>query len=95
VLRAEDFLARPADIYAETLAFLGVRPWQPDDFEPRNRKSYAPIDPALRARLEERFAEPNERLARLLGRDFGWGSARGGPAKDAAELGRRDGLTAA
>jgi hypothetical protein len=95
VVRAEDFLARPSDIYAETLAFLGVRPWQPDDFEPRNRKSYAPIDPALRARLEERFAEPNERLARLLGRDFGWGSATAGPAKDAAELGRRNGLTAA
>jgi hypothetical protein len=73
VLRAEDLLARPAETYAETLEFLGLRPFQLDDFVIRNRKPYAPIDPQLRARLEERFAQPNERLARLLDRDFGWG----------------------
>jgi hypothetical protein len=75
VLRAEDMLARPGEVYAETLAFLGLRPWPLRDFMRRNRASYAPIDPVLRARLEERFAEPNARLARLLDRDFGWGSA--------------------
>lgn len=75
VVRAEDFRARPGDIYAEIVAFLGLRPWQPAEFPPRNRASYAPIDPALRARLEERFAEPNAHLARLLARDFGWASA--------------------
>jgi hypothetical protein len=78
VLRAEDFLARPAEVYGDVLGFLGLRPWQLNDFVPRNRGSYAPIDPALRARLEERFAEPNARLARLLGRDFDW------PLPDAA-----------
>jgi hypothetical protein len=75
VVRAEDFRAKPGEVYAEIIAFLGLRPWQPDEFPPRNRASYAPIDPALRARLEERFAEPNARLARLLDRDFGWSSA--------------------
>lgn len=74
VLRAEDFRARPAEVFADVLAFIGVHPWDPGDFVPRNVGSYAPIDPALRARLEERFAEPNARLARLLGTDFGWTS---------------------
>jgi hypothetical protein len=75
VLRAEDFLAHPAEVYAEVLGFLGLREWRLDDFTPRNRKPYAAIEPAARVLLEERFAEPNARLARLLGRDFGWGSA--------------------
>jgi hypothetical protein len=34
--------------------------------------SPAPIDAALRERLEERFAEPNARLARLLGGESLW-----------------------
>jgi Sulfotransferase domain len=75
VLHAEEFFARPAEMYAQVLAFLGLRPHRPDNFRHRNRASYAPIDPKLRARLEERLAEPNARLARLLGRDFGWGSS--------------------
>ena len=74
VLRSEDFLARPDDIYAEVFDFLGLRPWQVRDYEPQNIGAYAPIDPELRARLEERFAEPNARLAQLLGRDFAWSS---------------------
>ena len=72
VLRSEDFLARPNETFAEVFAFLGVRPWKVPGYEARNVGSYAPIDPSLRARLEERFAEPNARLAELLGRDFGW-----------------------
>jgi len=74
VLRAEDYFARPAEIHAEVLEFLGVRPWQFKRIEHRNRASYSPLEPALRAELEARYAEPNARLERLLGRDFGWGS---------------------
>lgn len=91
VLRAEDMLADPAAIYAETLRFLGARPHQLDDFVARNRASYSPIDPALRARLEERFAEPNARLARLLGRDFAWGP----PGTEGAGTSDRDRRSAA
>jgi hypothetical protein len=54
------------------LDFLGLRRWRPRSFGRRNPGKYAPIDPATRRRLEEHFAEPNERLARLLGRDFAW-----------------------
>jgi hypothetical protein len=88
VVRSEDFRARPGEVYAEIISFLGLRPWQPTEFTPRNRASYAPIDPALRARLEERFAEPNARLAQLLDRDFGWGSAApaAGSTADSVEI---------
>lgn len=89
VLRSEDFLAQPAESYAEVLEFLGLRPWRLDKFVPRNRKAYAPIDPALRTRLAERFAEPNARLARLLGTDFGWRSvpSEAEPHAEAKEVG--------
>jgi hypothetical protein len=95
VLRAEDFLARPTEIYAEVVAFLGLRPWLPRDFVHRNLGSYAPIDPTLRARLEEYFAEPNARLARLLGRDFAWGSTASPTEPVDEKRVRRDDVTAA
>jgi hypothetical protein len=75
VLRAEDLLARPAETYFEVLEFLGLQPHTLDEFVRHNRPETpapAPIAPELRARLQERFAEPNARLAALLGRDFGW-----------------------
>jgi hypothetical protein len=76
VLRAEDFAARPAEIYAEVLGFLGLRASRPRDFPAVNWVvSSATIEPALRARLEQRFAEPNARLARLLDREFAWSTA--------------------
>jgi hypothetical protein len=62
------------EIYAETLDFLGLPPWELSGYEPRNPTADDLLDPALRAQLEERFAEPNAHLARLLGRDLGWGS---------------------
>jgi hypothetical protein len=74
VVRSEDFFERPADTFAQTLDFLGLQAWKPPGYEPRNPSADAPLDPALRARLEERFAEPNARLAELLGRDLSWSS---------------------
>ncbi|HEX2504969.1 MAG TPA: sulfotransferase [Gaiellaceae bacterium] len=74
VIRFEDLAADPARIYRETLEFLGLHAWSPSTFTRRNPgKKPEPLDPAVRARLEEYFAEPNERLAQLLGRDFDWG----------------------
>jgi hypothetical protein len=72
VVGTEDLLARPQEIYAEVLGFLGLREWQLDAFPEHNKKPYSAIEPDVRARLEERYAEPNERLERLLGRQFGW-----------------------
>jgi hypothetical protein len=72
VLNADDLLARPAETYAEALCFLGLREWTLDDFPEHNKKPYSTIDPAARARLAERYAEPNARLERLLGGSFAW-----------------------
>lgn len=74
ILRAEDFETQPADVFAEVLAFLGLRSWRPRSFGTIDPTTPDPLDPAVRARLAERFAEPNARLARLLDRDFGWTS---------------------
>ena len=87
VLFAEDYFARPGDVYDEGVAFIGARPRKLDELRQatkgwaeqtaavgtvRNRASYDPIDPDVRARLQERYAEPNARLALLLGRDLPW-----------------------
>ena len=72
-VQTEELLARPEETYAEVLDFLGLREWKLEDFEIRNKKPYTPIEPDVRARLEEVFAEPNERLERLLARTFDWG----------------------
>jgi hypothetical protein len=69
VIRAEDFLSRPREIFSDVLRFLGLRDWQPTDFVTRNRRSYAPIEREVRAQLTERLAEPNARLASLLSWD--------------------------
>jgi hypothetical protein len=73
ILRAEDYFVRPAETHAEVLEFLGVRPWHFEKVVHKNNASYPPIDPAVRAKLEALYAEPNARLEQLLGRDFGWG----------------------
>jgi hypothetical protein len=76
VLRSEDFLTRPDEIFAEVFAFIGVRPWQVPGYEVRNVGSYAPVDPALRApRADVRRAE--RRPVELLGQDFSWASVTG------------------
>jgi hypothetical protein len=80
VLRTENLLARPAQTYSETLAFLGLRDWELDDFPEHNKKPYSAIDPSVRAMLEERYAEPNARLAELLGWERTW-EASAAPTK--------------
>jgi hypothetical protein len=84
VIGAEDFLADPAATYDEVLSFVGLRPWQLQQFRQRNRASYAPIDAATRAQLEDRFAEPNARLVELLGREFTWTRAPAGAERQNA-----------
>ncbi|MGH3038414.1 MAG: sulfotransferase domain-containing protein [Gaiellaceae bacterium] len=77
VLRAEDFFARPREVYAQTLTFIGLDPFDPGELRARNPRPQKPLRPGLRARLEKRFSEPNERLAQLLGTDVWWGPAAG------------------
>jgi hypothetical protein len=69
---AEEFFARPEEVYAQALGHLGLSPWEPPDFRNINPAEYPEIDDETRARLAARFAEPNARLSRFLGRELPW-----------------------
>lgn len=75
VLMSEDFTRRPAEVYAEMLAFLGLPSVAPAEDVLASDFTPAQLDDALRARVAERFAGANARLADVLGRDPGWSSS--------------------
>jgi Sulfotransferase domain len=74
VLRFEDIMARPGDLAARIHRFLGIDA-RPDDADglgiinPSGKDDVA-FDAGIRRDLLERYAEPNRRLAALLGPDF-------------------------
>jgi hypothetical protein len=72
VLSAEDLFAEPLRVVSETQRFLGLELEAPADMEAKNARSYAPIPAAARAELSAAFEPHNQRLYRLVGRDFGW-----------------------
>jgi hypothetical protein len=72
VVRTEDLGERPAETYAEILAFLGAAPHELDGYPRVFERDYAPMRPETRAALAASFAEPNRRLEALLGRELGW-----------------------
>jgi len=73
VVRSEDLGERPAETYAEVLAFLGAASHELESYPRVFEREYAPMRPETRRSLAASFAEPNRRLGELLGRDFGWG----------------------
>ncbi|HET8606194.1 MAG TPA: sulfotransferase domain-containing protein [Gaiellaceae bacterium] len=72
VVTTEEYAARPGETYARVLDFLGAGPHELREHPRVFSRDYRPLDPATRARLAARYAEPNRRLAELLGRDPGW-----------------------
>lgn len=74
VVKFEDIMTEPADLARRTHRFLGI-PERPSDADglgvvnPSVKDGLA-FDPATRQALLERFAEPNRRLAAMLGPDF-------------------------
>lgn len=76
VVVSEEFFARPREVYAETIAALGLPQWQPADFPRRNVGPERETNEEMQAWLAARFAEPNERLRRLLGRELPWERTR-------------------
>lgn len=74
-VRSEDFAADPDAGLQRVLAYVGLAPFSLGEY-PRVNASGAgrkpPMDPGIRDRLSEAFAEPNRRLARLLGPEFSW-----------------------
>ncbi|HEU5227212.1 MAG TPA: sulfotransferase domain-containing protein [Ktedonobacteraceae bacterium] len=77
VIKSEDFYADPDSIFQQTQAFLNVRPMEhkpPQWYKQYNNSTYkqAKMEPHLRKRLVAYFEPHNDRLYKLLKRDFGW-----------------------
>jgi hypothetical protein len=72
VLTTEEFGARPEETYASVLAFLGAPRHSLDQYPRVFDRVYPPMHEETRRALTERFAEPNRRLERLLGRPLPW-----------------------
>jgi hypothetical protein len=76
ILRSEDLFAEPRATYDQAAAFLGLAPVDPGPLEPLNAARRPEIDPALLDELDELYAEPNRRLAKLLGTPLWWPDRR-------------------
>jgi hypothetical protein len=72
VLATEELAADTAGAYARVLRFLGVEPYDLDEYPRVYRQEYGQMRPETRRRLADTFAEPNRRLSALLGRDLRW-----------------------
>ncbi|MCE2884580.1 MAG: sulfotransferase domain-containing protein [Planctomycetaceae bacterium] len=72
VLEFTEVLAMRAEMRAEIARFLGLSGPLEGEFGGFNLGRREELPAGVRARLEERFREPNERLAELLGRRFTW-----------------------
>jgi Sulfotransferase domain len=72
VLFTEELAADTASTYLRVLEFLGVEPHELASYPRIFDRDYEEMDAATRARLEAEFAEPNRRLAELLGCALPW-----------------------
>ena len=72
VLPSEELLGEPERTHARVLEFLGAQAHRLDSYPRVFEREYEPMRPSTRAALGEEFAEPNERLYELLGRDLVW-----------------------
>jgi sulfotransferase family protein len=75
VVLSDELSQEPDETYARVLDFLGVRPYQLSSFPRIFSREYDEMPAATRARLETEFAEPNQALAELLGRELPWQDA--------------------
>ena len=71
-LISEELLQEPAESYARTLEFLAPARTSCAPSPRIFAREYSEMSPATRERLERQFAEPNRRLADLLGRELPW-----------------------
>jgi hypothetical protein len=74
ILKAEDLFARPVEIVREVYRFLGLSDaFVPRDLKARNTGVYPRnVDKGIYEYLADYFRSHNDRLYRLLGRNFGW-----------------------
>lgn len=72
VLFTDELKREPQATFDRLCDFLGLRRIELDMPSRHHTRDYDELDPAIRARLEERFAGPDRDLAELLGRPVPW-----------------------
>jgi hypothetical protein len=72
LLKSEDFYANPAAVYGEVCRFIGVREWQPNQFDKFNAQGNREMKPETRQWMRDYFRPHNAELAAFLGRDLDW-----------------------
>lgn len=72
ILDSAELFGDPNGTYRTVLRFLGLADFSLETYEKMNAHSYDKMSPAALGFLQERFAEPNEKLREYLGRDFDW-----------------------
>ncbi|WP_100499989.1 sulfotransferase domain-containing protein [Geodermatophilus chilensis] len=72
IVDSHEFFTQPEPVYDDVLRFLGLPHAGYPAFERHNARSRSPMQPELRARLEEHFAPYDERLVAWLGRPVSW-----------------------
>ena len=72
VIPTEDLTQRPRETYARVLEHVRAPAHDLGEYPRVYARDYDEMSPETRARLNERFAEPNRRLYELLDRDLRW-----------------------
>jgi hypothetical protein len=72
VVRSEDYYAEPATAWSDITRFVGISDWAPGDFSKVHGTASREEDPEAMALLRSHFAPHNERLTKLLDREFDW-----------------------
>lgn len=72
ILNNEEFFQDPISGLQEVADFLNLPAWDLNQFKQHNSGQYSDMDPATRNRLVQFFKPHNEKLYRLLGREFDW-----------------------
>jgi hypothetical protein len=72
VIQSEEFFSSNKEVFAKVLQFLDLDGIQLQKYVNSNKKIYEKIDPEIRARLVDHYAERNEDLFTLLGHRFDW-----------------------
>ena len=71
IVDADRLFVDPGEL-TTLFAGLGLTPWRPHEVGRHNAQARGPMDPALRTRLEEEFADDDRALAALMGRTPHW-----------------------
>jgi len=72
IIKAEEFFSQPSKILPQVFDFLGVKHYEIDVLKKYNIGHYETMNPMTNKFLKNFFKPHNEKLYKLLGRNFNW-----------------------